>query len=1529
MHARRLAVLVPALFLAALVLGFPDAQPLPAQSQPLCVSGCNNFNVYVTPDGSTSPSRPANSNGYSALFQVQNNGALQDSYDITCLGSSGVTCTGVSSSNLTIASGAKKFVTAYYNVGSQGTGKLRLTAAGEASDTGWYNVPITAPQGFPGVALINFNRDNHDRSLCLTAGAGEAAAYQCGYLTVYHSMPGYTTKGRERSLSLVHTSEQAYPSPIVVAGVTEPVTIAKPDNIFFQLSVSGVVRDTGHMGNWGGGPTDVTRQVIITYNASSDSTGLYPISLLIRNEYGAATYDVVLADTLMGVNRTGSEFGAGWGLDGIEHLYFNQPVGTAKGDILLVDGDGSGRWYHKLTATTWAGPRGTYQDTLTYSSTTQRYTRTLRHGIQVVFDASGRHVKTVNRVGDSTVFVWSGSPVRLTSIKVPPVGQTGTVYTLAWDGNHQLDKITDPAGRVLDATVTSNTLVSLKDPDSLTTTFNYNTNQLISARTDTRGNSSYYTYTLNLLSTARLPLDTVGTSYATTTYTPWNWKFVDPDTAYTKILGPRPNLADDATFWLDKWGAPVKIKDALGAVTTIVRGNSAVPALATKVVRSNGHVDSMTYDNRGNLSEARSLSSQSGAPTSYTSYTYGDLTNAPDSPTRVTDALGRHTDYTYTSLGLTKSVTSPNGHTMGFAYQLTGLQKGELLSVTDSQVTVWHESAAKDTVLNLTQRFTYTSPLGNIQTTTAPSGVVTSYVLDAYGGIKEFFDPYGTHTRYVADVMGRVTIDSQFNGWWDQGRHPTTWTPLAGCDSTYFNCNPALVNYVPNYNYLLTHYHWSAAGVDTVTDPGGVVRSYAYGPRGEVVSESDEFGHHRTAVYDEAGLLTSSTSRSNFQVRFHYDLAGRRTSMVYPTRIWGVVYPGDTAHVAGDSLYYQYDSLGHLTLAHDRWNEIRRTYYANGALKAKRTTSPADSLVYTYDASGAVKTMIAVQGSGWKDSVEYTYDAAGALDSMRVTFNVQGTPVARVFTFDWDELGRRKLVTYPNAMKVHYSYDPAGALRQVIDTNPGNPSGTTDRFDFTYRNTNVDPAGRVYYHTGDCRTIQFGDANNSACQDNGTQRQITSVYSRLSALVTQRHNLYADTMAYDKSGNMVFHHLGASTATRMWLHMVLNSNRLNYDSTAGDGAVTIRQFYDADGAETLRRPSDSTLNTVSLWRWYYYDGLGRMSGYRYATWNQSWGLDLHYDPDHCRYDADGQQMLGCDNLAPAMAFEGPNPSWGSTGWRYFHAPGVDEPLVALFRSGAPPSVLSEIYFVTDGQGRQIAAAHPNGGLSADDLTSDKAGWQYAGAAKNADGFGADRYQPANLPQVSLFRNRAYDSRTGRWTQEDPIGAAGGINLYQFNGNNPVVNTDPFGLDPCNPPGSCKAVGVAVGAAAGAAVGDLVAGGCAATTGGACLLGAPAIVGVSAGIGSAGGGLVGTVVEHKDALEQVGKNVVNSLRTTWQKIKTAVGLAVGLHGGHQPPKMPHDDPPPPPVKPAPAPPGGGKPDIQIGPDGVPRMKIPSP
>ncbi len=58
------------------------------------------------------------------------------------------------------------------------------------------------------------------------------------------------------------------------------------------------------------------------------------------------------------------------------------------------------------------------------------------------------------------------------------------------------------------------------------------------------------------------------------------------------------------------------------------------------------------------------------------------------------------------------------------------------------------------------------------------------------------------------------------------------------------------------------------------------------------------------------------------------------------------------------------------------------------------------------------------------------------------------------------------------------------------------------------------------------------------------------------------------------------------------------------------------------------------------------------------------------------------------------------------------------------------------------------------------------------------------------PETQLYyvRNRTHNPVLGRWIQRDPIGYAGGINLYEYVESGPVGMVDPWGLIPTRPPG---------------------------------------------------------------------------------------------------------------------------------------------
>ena len=161
---------------------------------------------------------------------------------------------------------------------------------------------------------------------------------------------------------------------------------------------------------------------------------------------------------------------------------------------------------------------------------------------------------------------------------------------------------------------------------------------------------------------------------------------------------------------------------------------------------------------------------------------------------------------------------------------------------------------------------------------------------------------------------------------------------------------------------------------------------------------------------------------------------------------------------------------------------------------------------------------------------------------------------------------------------------------------------------------------------------------------------------------------------------------------------------------------------------------------------------------------------------------DGDQLLYERHTGPSLTDTGPN----ADNLVYVHGPKIDEPF-GMIRYGEPLAIHYNWRglpaFATDTLGHNPTCVPPNftncvnvnwpGGNWGARLQStvyDTTAWYGSLAVTHRDATG-DLYR----------RNRYYDPSSGQFTQADPIGLAGGLNLYGFAEGDPVNYSDPFGL----------------------------------------------------------------------------------------------------------------------------------------------------
>jgi RHS repeat-associated protein len=115
------------------------------------------------------------------------------------------------------------------------------------------------------------------------------------------------------------------------------------------------------------------------------------------------------------------------------------------------------------------------------------------------------------------------------------------------------------------------------------------------------------------------------------------------------------------------------------------------------------------------------------------------------------------------------------------------------------------------------------------------------------------------------------------------------------------------------------------------------------------------------------------------------------------------------------------------------------------------------------------------------------------------------------------------------------------------------------------------------------------------------------------------------------------------------------------------------------------------------------------------------------------------------------------------------------------------SVGTSVYYTFDARGNTAQRTDALGNVLSSHAYDAYGLVQSAGASTASEPFlfGAQAgYYTDNETGLVLCSFRYLDPANGRWLTRDPIGYAGGINLYAYCGNDPINGIDPLGL--CNP-----------------------------------------------------------------------------------------------------------------------------------------------
>jgi RHS repeat-associated protein len=1029
--------------------------------------------------------------------------------------------------------------------------------------------------------------------------------------------------------TLVYRSD-SLARPIIAVETQLAPGVPVPDAITAKLTFNGTAGTT-YSYSTTGLVTGQSMRIALQANGTALATGMYDYTVEITTTKTGVSSVQTFAGKQAIVNRSTSEFGSNWWLNGLDRL-----VDSASG-ALLVTGKGDNLWFAK-SGTTYLHADGDVSFSTLVKNGNNTFTLTSKYGDISNFSTTGLLTSLVDTNANTTTFAYAdrnsdGVANELISVTDPFSRVTNLNYT-----SGKVTSIAHFSGQTTTLAYSSSNLASyiVTDPDAggpltaPTFSFAYSSAGKISSRTDAAAKTTTFGFDAtdgrlrsitNPASTTwqLTPAETVGLPTATTGNV-----IKTPADAQAQVIDERSNTWKYRT---DRFGLITESITALGFVSTLVRTADGLPLIATEPDPDAtgplaASVTKLGYNSLGDLTHM--IAADGGVSVStYSTTLHRQLSS--------TDPVGRTSSWAYDANGNMTSSTDAAGFVTTLAYNTRGLPTSITQPDPDGAgalaapvTTLAYDSYGRLTTLtnadSSTQTFTYNTA-DQMLTNVDELGKTTSMVYDSLGRQTSITNRVAAVTQFAYDAMSRVikttnalghVTDTEYNnrGWVSKVIYPDPDAagPLARPEN------------VQNYDAV-----GNLVSVGVAASYFSAPATSAYDADNRKISETDPADVNKKVFwgYDNAGRMNVEYRVSQYltdatgKTVTDYDAVGR----VIRQRVQSVVWTGSPTTYTDQQ--YTYNLAGELISQTDGRGYVTSYSYNSRGLVDTQTLPDADGsgsqwglqTYYSYDNLGRLTgvnrgygrtTSLAYNSRSWLTKITRPDpDGGGALAApiIEYGYNVRGDrtsttdALGKVTTTAYDDEQRDISVTYPDPDGVgpltspvaSQTYDSLNRITSKTNVLGGLTTYTYDTFGRVLTQVAPDPDGAGPLTAG-TTSFEYGVAGLSKVTDalshittftRDGQGRVTDVADGLGNTISYTYDYYSNLLTQTDPDPD-----GAGPLTRPVTTFAYDiASRLTSKVDARAGGT----LYTYDLASNLTSLTDSVNNTTN----FAYDGLNR------------------------------------------------------------------------------------------------------------------------------------------------------------------------------------------------------------------------------------------------------------------------------------------------------------------------------------------------